>query len=194
MSKEYEIFNYVHIVNTDMNDPDEKHALVYADIDGYPADFEDEEGSVICRIWLLNQPANNMNDRKFIVDWHHNGYRNNESVLGLIKQAKEDLVIHVGNIVEQIFNKAYDKNRLRWMLDHGHSIGELLMNLQDRLDKGADDIYEALDYFETTVGFGDILEIWPDRDEFRDSVWKNECDMKELLCGTDYKIWYNNRK
>lgn len=52
-------------------------------IDGFPAD-ENEEGEVIANVWMTNAC-------EFIVDWHNNGYRLNESVLSLIEESKKVL-------------------------------------------------------------------------------------------------------
>lgn len=64
----------------DINDPDVP-ALARATIDGYPAD-PNGEGTVICNIWMLDT-------NKFLTDWHQNQYRLNDTVLGLVAEAKE---------------------------------------------------------------------------------------------------------
>lgn len=48
-------------------------------IDGYTAN-EDEEGEVVCRVWMTS-------DNNFIIDWHNNGYRMNQTVLDLIEDS-----------------------------------------------------------------------------------------------------------
>lgn len=63
-----------------INEPDVP-ALARATIDGYPAD-PNGEGTVICNVWMLDT-------NKFLVDWHQNQYRLNDTVLGLIAEAKE---------------------------------------------------------------------------------------------------------
>ncbi len=55
-------------------------ALACTSVDGFPAD-EDGQGTVICDVWMLQ-------DRRFLVDWHDNGYRTHPSVLELIEDAK----------------------------------------------------------------------------------------------------------
>lgn len=64
----------------DINDP-EIPALARATIDGYPAN-PNKEGTVVCNVWMLETD-------KFLVDWHQNQYRLNDTVLGLITKAKE---------------------------------------------------------------------------------------------------------
>lgn len=59
-------------------------ALACGTIDGYPAD-EDGQGTVICNVWLLS-------DRKFLIDWHHDGYRSDKRVLELIEETKKLLL------------------------------------------------------------------------------------------------------
>lgn len=84
-TQDYTDFTCTHIERTDRADSDENTALAYADIDGWPQ--SDEEGTVICRVWLLGvAPA------KFIVDWHHNGYRLHTPVREQIDYAKEQMI------------------------------------------------------------------------------------------------------
>lgn len=64
----------------DINDP-EIPALAKATIDGYPAN-PDDEGTVVCNVWMLGTD-------KFLIDWHQNQYRLDDTVLGLITKAKE---------------------------------------------------------------------------------------------------------
>lgn len=95
MENDYIHFECIHIERTDQNDRDEKAALAYADIDGYTAD-ENADGTVICRVWLLYDTKNSAvrwhhNNEQFIVDWHHNGYRLDNNVREVIKQAKDKL-------------------------------------------------------------------------------------------------------
>lgn len=201
MSTNYVSFECVHITDTDRNNPDEKHAIAYADIDGYPSDIN-KEGTVICRVWLLREPVDIMNNKGFIVDWHHNGYRTTEAVIACINRAKEDLKKYADDIVEHIFNRAYSKYKLKWMVDNNISIKELLDKLQAGLDSGAKDIYDALadfeigklDYFETTIDGVSTYDIWKDEEGFRNHEWGDENYMKDLLSGVDYEIWYENRK
>ena len=68
----------------------EEDALASICIDGFPYD-ENEEGQVVAKVWITKH-------KDIIVDWHHNGYRMNETVLELIKEAKEKLLEeYVGN-------------------------------------------------------------------------------------------------
>lgn len=85
--KNYVTFECTHIAEADKHNVDEQHAFAYADVDGYTAN-EEEEGTVICRVWLLKGVGNS----PFLVDWHHNAYRMNETVIETIKEAKEKLM------------------------------------------------------------------------------------------------------
>lgn len=64
----------------DVDDP-ETPAIARATIDGYPAN-PDDEGTVVCNVWMLETG-------KFLVDWHQNQYRLNDTVLGLVAKVKE---------------------------------------------------------------------------------------------------------
>jgi hypothetical protein len=59
------------------SDDDDKLREVY--IDGYPEN-PDEEGTVIAKVILTKH-------RDVIIDWHHNGYRMNETVKNLIRES-----------------------------------------------------------------------------------------------------------
>lgn len=72
------LFKIGDLINVD--DPDVP-ALARATIDGYPAN-PDEEGTVVCNVWMLETG-------KFLVDWHQNQYRLNDTVLNLVAKAKE---------------------------------------------------------------------------------------------------------
>lgn len=78
---------------TELQTPDYYYgAIACASIDGFPED-PDEEGEVICVVWLTS-------DRKFIVDWHDNGYRMNDTVLENIKTAKMNLLNVFGGLAK----------------------------------------------------------------------------------------------
>lgn len=78
---EFEYFenNYWEEFNEEENDD----ALAAITIDGFPYD-ENEEGEVVAKVWITKH-------KDILVDWHHNGYRMNETVLELIEQSKKDL-------------------------------------------------------------------------------------------------------
>lgn len=57
-------------------------------IDGYPAD-ENEEGTVIAAVYITKRGD-------LVTDWHHNGYRGNETVKELIENAKAMLLREYG--------------------------------------------------------------------------------------------------
>lgn len=181
-------FECVHITDADQNNPDEEHAIAYADVDGYSSD-ENEEGTVICRVWLLKE------SKGFIVNWHHNGYRTIEAVIECINQAKKDLEKYAEGAIGRVFNRAYSKYKLKWMIDNDISIKELLDKLQIGLNNGSKDIHDALADFEAgKVDYFHNQAIWSDEAGFRYQEWEDENYMRQLLSGTDYEIWYDNRK
>ena len=73
---DYVSFEQTHV------DTDDNGNIVYY-IDGFPAD-ENAEGTVIATIALT--PHNDT-----VINWHHNGYRLNQSVLELINTVKTDI-------------------------------------------------------------------------------------------------------
>ena len=76
--------NYVQGPDELAGDPMSAGALACAAIDGYPMG-EDPQGTVVCDVWLTKS-------REFIVDWHHNGYRTDPSVLELIRDVQAQLL------------------------------------------------------------------------------------------------------
>lgn len=88
-NQDYVYFECTHEEGpSQLDDGNKDAALACAYIDGYPLD-ESREGTVICTVWLTTE-------KKFIVDWHHNGYRLNDEVLDLITAVKGDLMRNYG--------------------------------------------------------------------------------------------------
>lgn len=158
-------------------------ATAYADIDGYTAD-ENESGTVICRIWLLNEKRGIY--PTYLVDWHYDAYRMNKSVLELVAQAKNDLKRFKQDMVDEVFAKAYERYKLQWMLDHNHTLSELLDILQSCMDETGD-INNAFNTFECDTGFRS--ELWACEDEFLETEWENDDYMQRLLAGDEYAIY-----
>ena len=85
----YVYFECTHVEGPNQIDEENREAAIAcAYIDGYPAD-QDKDGTVICTVWLTAE-------KKFIVNWHHNGYRMNSGVLDLITGVKGDLMRNYG--------------------------------------------------------------------------------------------------
>lgn len=185
---DYVSFECTHIDRASQKDPDERRALAYADIDGYPAD-EDGEGTVICRIWLMKEKEGIY--PTYLVDWHYNGYRLNEEVKNLIAEAKKDLVKYKEDLTEQVFVKAYEMYKLKCMLKEKFSLGILLEKMQTIMDDGrAGNLYEALEVFENDMQFeGRHQEVWAIEDTFRTNEWEDSMYMSEILDSDDYAIW-----
>lgn len=187
-NKDYISFECTHMDRASQSDPDEHQALVYADIDGYPAD-ENAEGTVICRVWLMREKDGIY--PTYLVDWHHNRYRMNEEVKNLIAEAKKDLAKYKDDIVENVFVKAYEMYKVKCMLKDRLSLGRLLEMMQDIMDNGrAGNLYEALEVFENDTQFnGRYHEVWPIEDTFRSNEWEDSMCMSELLDKDDYVFW-----
>lgn len=182
--KDYVSFECTHFEEADPSGQDERHALAYADIDGHPAD-ENAEGMVICRVWLLKGKDGIY--PKYLVDWHHNGYRMNESVLELVKTAKKNLETFHENILENLFRKAYQRYKVLWMYEHHCTLEELVTGLQEQMDNGSETVSKAFQDFQADSGFHS--ELWVCEDEFRINEWKDECWARKLLHGNEYSLW-----
>lgn len=74
----YVSFEMQHV---DANPSDGDDAVMKCYVDGYPAD-EDGTGTVIAAVSLTR-------NGDVVVDWHHNGYRMEPSVLELVDEAKD---------------------------------------------------------------------------------------------------------
>lgn len=99
------------------NDPFSDGALACVTIDGFPAD-EDGEGEVVCVVWLTTAG-------KFIVAWHHNGYRMNKSVLELVEDSKNRLLEMCGDMFPIGHQTNAVIERARDALADGHRDGKL---------------------------------------------------------------------
>lgn len=77
----YASFEMDHIEDNPSDFDDDTVVKYY--VDGYPAD-ETKFGSVVVTVALTRRGD-------IVVDWHHNGYRMNESVLELVNRAKAEL-------------------------------------------------------------------------------------------------------
>lgn len=194
--RDYITFECNHIYEANEHNIHEQYALAYADVDGYTQN-EEEEGAVICRVWLLKQfKGYDRESTPFLVDWHDNRYRLNEPIQEVIKQAEENLIKYVDSLVDIVFHKAYERYKLKWMLGHGHTLDELMKELDKQMDKPgvsrAESPSMALDQFKRDGGFSG--ELWPCEAEFRDYKAQDEQLMSELLSGNEREIWENRSK
>lgn len=179
-------FEVSTIKDADRDDPGENRALAYADIRGYVEDGPQKDRVTICRIWLLKEM--NVLTYVYLVDWRLKKYQHDEQVKGLVKEAKQELIQHKKDMVENIFRKAYERYKLEWMAGHGHTLEELFGILQQSISSGEyANITDAFKGFEEGSGFGD--ELWPDKAQFKDIVWKDRNAMYRLLSDGDFRIW-----
>lgn len=88
---------------------------------------------------------------------------------------------------EKLFEIAYRKYQLRWMMDHGYDLKQFLTKIQDRIDDGADSIKEAFGWFLSDSGFDG--SIWACREEFRETEWNDEGYMESLLTAKEFFVW-----
>lgn len=83
---------------------------------------------------------------------------------------------------------AYEKYQLDWMIAHGHSITELLRELECmRQEDPEQSIFAMFEEWEYSFGFGG--EVWACYDEFLETEYKNESYMKALLTETEYELY-----
>lgn len=200
-SVDYVSFECTHFAESNQCDPDERETLVYADIDGYPAD-ENAEGTVICRVWMLKE-TDQMGHRKYLVNWHQNAYRANDEVLKLVRQAKDDLKKYFEeDLIIVVFKDAYERYKLQWMIDHGYSFADLLPALQEQLElalefKEEDSsvtnlMADAFAAFERDAGFSGA--IWACENEFSYTEWEDEDYMRKLLTDKEFGKWREVQK
>lgn len=83
---------------------------------------------------------------------------------------------------------AYEKYRLDWMIAHGHSLTELLRDLEFLSREDPDcNLLTLFENWEYDNGFGG--ELWVCYDEFLESEYKDESYMKELLTEDEYELY-----
>lgn len=87
---------------------------------------------------------------------------------------------------------AYEKHRLRWMLNHGKTISDLVRELTIMQQENPDDNVETLfDDWEFGCGFGG--EIWPCYDEFLETEYQDEYYMRSLLNDAEWDVYAGER-
>lgn len=83
---------------------------------------------------------------------------------------------------------AYEKYRLDWMIAHGHSIIELMKELE--LMRQEDPERSLLSLFEDwEYGYGFSSEVWACYDEFLETEYQDESYMKALLTESEYELY-----
>lgn len=83
---------------------------------------------------------------------------------------------------------AYEKYRLDWMIAHGHSITELMKELE--LMRQEDPERSLLSLFEDwEYGYGFSSEVWACYDEFLETEYTDAAYMKALLTESEYELY-----
>ena len=83
---------------------------------------------------------------------------------------------------------AYEKYRLDWMIAHGHSITELLLDLQLMRHEDPESGLTALFRdWECDSGFGG--EVWACYDEFMEAEYMDASYMRALLTESEYEMY-----
>ena len=76
----------------------------------------------------------------------------------------------------------YEKFRLQWMLDHGHTLSELVDELQKLCEEEDPEMSLQSIFEEWEFGYGFGSEIWPCFEEFLD------CEYREMKAQEDRNI------
>lgn len=83
---------------------------------------------------------------------------------------------------------AYEKYQLDWMIAHGHSITELMKELelmrQEDPERGLLSLFEDWEY-----GYGFGGEVWACYDEFLETEYLDEAYMEALLTKAEYELY-----
>lgn len=181
--EKYETFKCGHVRETDHKNPNQYHAVAYADVIGISG--TGESGPVICRVWLLGKKE--QDDPAYLIDWHDEEYEINKSIRKAIGEAKDNLVKLKDQIKESIFEKAYEMYKLKWMIDHGRTLADLMAYIQKEMDRNTVTVDDAFCNFESYGGFDGSC--WSDREQFRYGAWTDEDYVKKLLTCEEYNLW-----
>lgn len=182
-------FSYYYVKRTNQNNPDERCAFCYADINGCPED-ENYKNVLVCRVWLLKERDSD-GELAYLIDWRAGEYCENTTVLQFIKRAKVDLADLKKQMIDELFQKVYPRYKLRWMIDRGYKLEDLMAGIQQKINDGASDVNKAFFDFQNYSGFegGSMRTVWANIDTFRENEWKNDAYMKRLLTEQEYGIW-----
>ena len=83
---------------------------------------------------------------------------------------------------------AYEKYRLRWMMDHGYTLVDLMKEMDMMLEEWPDATMSQLfDDWEFGYGFGS--EIWVCYDEFVATEFRNPYYMCQILTQTEFDVY-----
>ena len=87
---------------------------------------------------------------------------------------------------------AYEKYRLDWMLKHGHTLTNLMDEL-DSMQEESDDTVSQL-FIDWEYGFGFGSEIWVCFDEFIDNEYQDRGYMQQLLNWEEFEKYEEDIK
>lgn len=81
---------------------------------------------------------------------------------------------------------AYERYKLRWLIDHGYSISQLIEKLAEIENESdyCEDANEAYKEFEAESGFGG--ELWVCFDEFTENEFQDRAYIRTLLNDREY--------
>lgn len=95
---------------------------------------------------------------------------------------------------ENMLKIAYGRYQVHWLLAHGHTLEELVKEVNDVANEMtgepgslADLVFHAFQEWESDVGFGG--EIYACMDEFAENEYRDEKYMELLLSDTEFAIW-----
>ncbi len=105
------------------------------------------------------------------------------------KSAPTPAASHANRILSELARTAYEKFKLWWMIQHGHSINELLVRYSEFWGEVEADSegYDDFRVFIEDTGFNG--EIWPCFDEFCSNEFNDAELMRLLLDETDFQAY-----
>ena len=75
--------------------------------------------------------------------------------------------------------RAYEAYKLDWMIQHGHTLADLIKEVGEYMEEMAEDIVCSFDMWEFECGFNG--EIWACYEEFCENEYQDKEYIKQLL-------------
>lgn len=153
---------------------------------GY-ADFSDErlmqlrweDGKLTA--WLV-EPGG-----EILAEVHPEGHTRYISVCQDGWEYRTELVVKNDPNWDTFRKRAYEAYQCFWMMTHGHSIGELLIEIRRHTEDFDQNLGGAFASWEQDAGFGGA--IWACYEEFLEAEYQDKDLMRQILSEESYKIW-----
>jgi hypothetical protein len=82
---------------------------------------------------------------------------------------------------------AYEKYKLDWLLKHGHTLMDLMEQLDEMQEESDESVSVSQLFIDWEYGFGFGSEIWACYQEFIDNEYQDAGYMKQLLTWEEYE-------